>query len=502
MDKQSILDMPTEYWYGKDGTIDHWFWGVFEGGGAKGVAYSGALLAMAEKKCWFRGVAGASAGAITAALVASGLSPEGDEMERETESALKHVQTGVWTGLRRLQKTTGYFPSDGLRDLLNDLLARQVEVKTKVKPNAPVTFEELYDATLIELNVVAANLSLRREMIFSKYETPKCAVADAVVASSSIPFAFTSQLLRAGEVKNGNRVSHHTIVDGGVWSNFPMYIFEDKSFRRFYERFPEEIASQQVLGFLLEESNEQAPLCGEDVQFVKSISLNEFRPVEWNRVKHSTVDKPSGYGSKIGALLLYPLYLLGRFVEWNSGIERGRWPSPRSKLANFLVHSVNGLLGGIHTLLFGLLACAIVGIGAWKVGGYIVADQLDSIAAKNWTDYFEYLSLFISLIFSSLGIAIVILVIFVTILGVFANRILLRALRRILYGLITTYVSGSGAPEWIAKKENIVALPVQSSVNTLSFDMSPEQKRDLIASARQATRRKLSKLLKIGPKVA
>ena len=95
--------MPTEYWYGKDGTIDHWFWGVFEGGGAKGVAYSGALLAMAEKKCWFRGVAGASAGAITAALVASGLSPEGDEMERETESALKHVQTGVWTGLRRIQ---------------------------------------------------------------------------------------------------------------------------------------------------------------------------------------------------------------------------------------------------------------------------------------------------------------------------------------------------------------------------------------------------------------
>ena len=98
--------MPTEYWYGKDGTIDHWFWGVFEGGGAKGVAYSGALLAMAEKKCWFRGVAGASAGAITAALVASGLSPEGDEMERETESALKHVQTGVWTGLRIRQQTS------------------------------------------------------------------------------------------------------------------------------------------------------------------------------------------------------------------------------------------------------------------------------------------------------------------------------------------------------------------------------------------------------------
>jgi predicted acylesterase/phospholipase RssA len=76
MDKQGSLNLPVQYWYGRPGAIEHLFYGVFEGGGAKGVAYAGALLAMAERKCWFRAVAGASAGAITAALVASALPPE------------------------------------------------------------------------------------------------------------------------------------------------------------------------------------------------------------------------------------------------------------------------------------------------------------------------------------------------------------------------------------------------------------------------------------------
>lgn len=46
--------------------------GVFEGGGALGAAYAGALAAMQEQNIWFYRVAGASAGAITAALIAVG----------------------------------------------------------------------------------------------------------------------------------------------------------------------------------------------------------------------------------------------------------------------------------------------------------------------------------------------------------------------------------------------------------------------------------------------
>ena len=46
--------------------------GIFEGGGAKGFAHVGALKAAKEKNISFVGVAGTSAGAIVAALVAAG----------------------------------------------------------------------------------------------------------------------------------------------------------------------------------------------------------------------------------------------------------------------------------------------------------------------------------------------------------------------------------------------------------------------------------------------
>jgi len=76
MNEQTSPDVFGEYWYDKPGVVEHRFYGIFEGGGAKGVAYAGALRAMAEKKCWFKGVAGASAGAITAALARLGCLPK------------------------------------------------------------------------------------------------------------------------------------------------------------------------------------------------------------------------------------------------------------------------------------------------------------------------------------------------------------------------------------------------------------------------------------------
>lgn len=49
--------------------------GIFEGGGAKGLAHVGALQAAEENKVQFIGLAGASAGAIVASLVAAGYQP-------------------------------------------------------------------------------------------------------------------------------------------------------------------------------------------------------------------------------------------------------------------------------------------------------------------------------------------------------------------------------------------------------------------------------------------
>src|SRR5688572_2558557 len=46
--------------------------GVFKGGGGKGILYAGALLEMVNQGRWFSAVAGTSAGAITATLIAAG----------------------------------------------------------------------------------------------------------------------------------------------------------------------------------------------------------------------------------------------------------------------------------------------------------------------------------------------------------------------------------------------------------------------------------------------
>lgn len=63
--------------------------GTFKGGGAKGVAYAGALEEFESHRRWFKAVAGASAGAITAALIAAGVHPRGARAA-DKRSAAEH----------------------------------------------------------------------------------------------------------------------------------------------------------------------------------------------------------------------------------------------------------------------------------------------------------------------------------------------------------------------------------------------------------------------------
>jgi hypothetical protein len=485
--------MLPQYWYEESGKIDHKFYGVFEGGGAKGVAYIGALGAMEEKRCWFRGVAGASTGAITAALVAAGMSPE--EIADETDAAFEKLQTKMRRGMSSLQKAQGYFPSNGLRDWLNLLLIKQVARKTGVKSDEAVTFKQLFAATGIELNIVAADLSLRCQIIFSRKETPDCGVADAVVASSSIPFAFASRLLEVGDSEKGQPIHHHTIVDGGVWSNFPMYVFEDDAFREYYEREPRKIESREILGFILDESEGRVPPRGETVKFVEEVEADKFIAKEWSNNKPEEVNVPGNLASRIGAWLLLPFYLLGKLIGKNSGVERGRWPTPRSKWALHLVHSLDGFLGGIHPYIFGGIAFGVVTFGAWKAARWIVNEQLVTIATRDFSEPITYAALLINLLLAGSILAVTILLPYVALLGVAANYILLRSSRRVLYGLVMTFVAGSGAPAWAVEKGNIVFLPIPPNIKTLSFKMKLTEREKLIEMAREKTLEKLAEVL-------
>lgn len=70
---------------------------VFKGGGAKGVAYAGALRACEEAGVEVAGVAGSSAGAITAVLVACGY--DSDEITDLLPSALSSVGSPIAAAL-------------------------------------------------------------------------------------------------------------------------------------------------------------------------------------------------------------------------------------------------------------------------------------------------------------------------------------------------------------------------------------------------------------------
>ena len=105
---------PTRPWWTGNVLVN----GVFKGGGARGLAYAGALRAVAARGRWFGSVAGASAGAITAALVAAGFTP--DRIAAVSADGLASVKRGI---LRTVAgRSNAVFANDGLERWIESLL--------------------------------------------------------------------------------------------------------------------------------------------------------------------------------------------------------------------------------------------------------------------------------------------------------------------------------------------------------------------------------------------
>lgn len=254
----------------KQGTV---ICGVFQGGGAKGAAYSGALAAVEEANLRFARVAGASAGALTAATIAAGCTA--DDIRTEVPKGLRALAEMLdgpnWRKYVRwaqsLRRTGAVFDTNKLETWLRGLFAHQVGSDTP-------TFADLYAATGIELNIVAANVSQQSQIVFNHVLTPQIDVACAVLASCSIPGAFPpGHLIRATPNHDApagfvqafidENIGKHpkvrttdqpgllreTIVDGGVWANYPLFVFQDTSFRTWAGLEP---VTEPVVGFTLD----------------------------------------------------------------------------------------------------------------------------------------------------------------------------------------------------------------------------------------------------------
>ena len=159
---------------------------VFKGGGAKGAIYPGAIRAL--EACgvmpYIKKFAGASAGALVAALLAAGLTADELFIELATTD-LKPMILDSSTSLhqvRDIYSRYGMNPGNGLYQHIGYLFYKYLG-------SADVTFRELYEMYGVELAVSTANVSRAAVEMLHVKTAPDYPIRKAVRASMSLPVA-------------------------------------------------------------------------------------------------------------------------------------------------------------------------------------------------------------------------------------------------------------------------------------------------------------------------
>lgn len=209
---------------------------VFEGGGVRGIAYGGALEALAKAALLpgIQRVAGTSAGAITACLVALKYSAV------EISQIIANMDLASFEDKERefrRMKDFGLYEGQVFLEWLSELVAN-----SPVGGKPDLTFEELVNCGGMELKVYTTDLFTRSLKEFSPTATPTVPIAEAVRASMSIPLYFDAWRF------SNNNPDDHFYVDGGVLYNFPIGAFDD---------LENGVANTQTLGFQLDNLSEQ-----------------------------------------------------------------------------------------------------------------------------------------------------------------------------------------------------------------------------------------------------
>lgn len=203
---------------------------VFEGGGVKGIGLVGAVAATERLGYSFAHVAGTSAGAIVAACIAAGYTAI--EMEEILKSIdyLKFKDEGVEDKiplagpLVSLLLENGLYEGKYFENWLRDLLLQK-----NIRTFGDLVMEDCKGDPRhrYRLQVIASDITRGRMLILpndlAEYDIDPDStdVAWAVRMSMSIPFFYEPVLLR-----NKKREVFY-IVDGGILSNFPVWIYDD-----------------------------------------------------------------------------------------------------------------------------------------------------------------------------------------------------------------------------------------------------------------------------------
>ncbi|XP_048754204.1 uncharacterized protein LOC125665551 isoform X4 [Ostrea edulis] len=189
---------------------------VFEGGGNKGLAYCGAVRALEELNLMkqVKRFAGASAGAMTAALLAVGFSSSDIQgfLSQDMSKMFLDAKFGVFSLLPNLLSGYGWNPGNRIYNWFGEMMEQAMG-------NKDITFGELYEKTGKELCVVVTNLNHMTEEYCHVKTTPDMPIRLAVRMSMAIPGMFQA----TNYTYNGET---NTYVDGGVICNYPIHCYD------------------------------------------------------------------------------------------------------------------------------------------------------------------------------------------------------------------------------------------------------------------------------------
>ena len=413
---------------------------------------------------------------------------------------------GDWVGS---EGKGAFFDNDGLGRWLEGILGDRVARAGLEGSDSSgrVTFGDLFSATGIELDVVVADISVGRQAVFNARWTPNVSVCSAVLASAAIPGAFPHGDLWVPTHDAPNGLTVHTLVDGGVWSNFPMFVFDDEAFRYWMDR---QVASKAaragalidpppydfVVGFVLEEATAGRAVDYGDSRFVPvGERSGQITPREWlDSPPRSQGESPRQrrlIRNVLSWLMLEPIRAARSALVWSSDLHRSRWPTPRNKFLGAVLAIFDGSSAAFGRRTSSLLGMVLYGVatffGVRAAYGYVM----------NWIDVnglLDWSTPLLILLMASVVMGYVLLALAV-LTFLFINPYLARTARTMGYGLAKTYFAGPGAPPWTGERPNVVSLPIPAEVTTLSFRMSPTVKKRLIAEAERVTAARLAHIM-------
>ena len=248
---------------------------VFEGGGAKGMVFAGAMQELEAQGHSFGRLLGTSAGSITAALLASGAGATGllnalgekdgdrsvfegfmatpapfteeelqrsalgellanidiplvgDALEAKIDAALVRalMSRPLFRSMFSFIELGGWYASHRLAEWMTERLDAG-QVNGQPVKMGKLNLRQMYEVTGVDLSVVATDTTNASLLILNHRTAPDVPVVNAVHMSMSIPLLWQEvRWRREWGLYRGEDLAGASIVDGGVLSNFPLELF-------------------------------------------------------------------------------------------------------------------------------------------------------------------------------------------------------------------------------------------------------------------------------------